>query len=178
MTGEDDGSPVRDGSTIASLGALRRHQEEARAVVDHQVEALNELDDAALRTSRIAGVALALVLSAARLSGTADLLNDFVRSGCLGLVGTFVLGLLTHGASNVDLGPSPERISDLRARPYSEREWILSLLDEYAGWIRENQQVVYRNGLYLKATHLVLLASVLLLGLGVMRSMAAALPLP
>lgn len=167
MTGQDARPPDRHAPPAASLGALRRHREEVRAVVDHQVETLNEFDDAALRTSRIAAVVLALVLSAARLSGSSPLLNGFVRAGCGGLLCTFVLGLLTHGASSVNLGPSPERVSDLRSRPYSEREWLLSLLEEYTEWIDANRRVLYRNGLYLKVTQVVLLSSVLLLGVGI-----------
>lgn len=166
MTGQDAGPPDRRTPPAATLGALRRHREEVRAVVDHQVETLNEFDDAALRPSRIAAAMLALVLSAARLSGSGSLLNVFVRSGCGGLLCTFVLGLLTYGASSVNLGPSPERVSALRSRPYSEREWLLSLLEECTGWIDANRRVLYRNALYLKVTQVVLLSSVLLLGVG------------
>jgi hypothetical protein len=158
MTDSDESAFGLDAS---SADALRRQHREARAVLDHQVRKLSELDETALRTARIAVVVLAVVVSATRLSGDAAATSAGVEAGTAGLVATFCMGVFTHGVASADLGPTPAHISEVRSGEYDEREWIDVLLSEYETWIGEMTRVVYWNGLLLQATQLLLACSVL-----------------
>lgn len=154
------------GLDASSSGALRRHHRDARAVLDHQVRTLSELDETALRTAHIAAVVFAVVVSAARLSTDAATTSAWVEAGTVGLVVTFCMGVFTHGVASADLGPTPDHIAEVRSGEYDEREWLDVLLSEYETWIEAMTRVVYWNGLLLQATQLLLVGSVLSIMVG------------
>lgn len=149
------------GLEASSADALRRQHYEARAVLDHLIRTLDELDEAALRMARIAAVVFAVVVSVARLSEGAATTTVWMQAGTSGLVATFCMGVFTHGVASADVGPTPAHIAEGRSGEYDERAWIDVLLSEYETWITNTSRVVYWNGLLLQATQLLLVCSVL-----------------
>lgn len=69
-----DGTPPRPAASDPE--AYRSMLEESRAVLDHQVEFLNQMDDAALRTVRTSVIVIGIVVSAASI-GTGTRLSTF-----------------------------------------------------------------------------------------------------
>jgi hypothetical protein len=69
------------GKTGSDVEVLRSGREEARLVLDHQLQVLNDLQEKAIRTVKIAGVILGLVLSAGTLPGAERFVNEFTFAG-------------------------------------------------------------------------------------------------
>jgi hypothetical protein len=153
--------------------ALRRQHLECRAVLDHQIQVLRDHDRTALRTARIAVLVLALVVSTSRFSNATALSNALVRAGSLGLVVTFCSGIFTHGVASSAIGPGATHVEDLLSGSYDERDWLYELLDDYTRWSREMRAIVRRNGLYVQATQLLLMASVVTLTAGIANAVGA-----
>lgn len=131
------------GDEHADIEALRLTRDESRAVLDHHLTLLNDLDDKAMWTIRTAILVLTLIASAtAVLDSTvlAQLPPAAVVSFSLAIIGLFVTIFVGHGASVVSatkFGPGSSYRQAIRADPYSEREWLVVLPDGYDDWIQQ-----------------------------------------
>jgi hypothetical protein len=149
--------------------AYRSMLDESRAVLDHQIEFLNQMDDAALRTVRTAVIVIGIVVSAASL-GSGDRLGT-LGSGSVGLaIGgicsllfSIVLGVYTFRRSNATLGPSEDFALEVRHEEYDESEWYDLLLQGYHEWHGEMRTELAENAMHLYAVQGLLLLGMLLL---------------
>lgn len=156
----------REDREQADLEALRVTREESRVVLDHQVALLNEIDDRAVRTVRLAGVTLGIVVSVlglagpSLLSGAGTTVLLLVSLGVCSLLVCVLVGIGTYSTSGASFGIDESFRREILAGTYAEREWLRELLAAYNGWSDEMQQVIERDGMYLLVTQLLLLAGI------------------
>lgn len=176
MAGADaDGAldPGGDDPEPPDLAALRVTREESRAVLDHQIALLNELDDRTMRTVRLAGFLLGLVLTVVGILGPTTvaafgpLVIGSAGFGVCCLVGCVLVGVGTYSTSNASYGIDGSFRSDVVAGSYGEREWLCDLLTGYDEWTVKMQRVTERNGAYLLPAQFLLLAGFTLLVLAI-----------
>lgn len=69
----------------SDIEALRLAREESRAVLDHQIDLLDDIDDKAMRTTRLALLLVALIVSVGQLMSPdqIDNLDFYVRSSAV-----------------------------------------------------------------------------------------------
>lgn len=154
-----------DGGDRSDLHALQLAREESRAVLDHQVALMNDIDDKAMRTVRTAVVILGILASAGGIAGTATLeavsalvlLLLAIGVGCL--FGATFAGIGTYAASDLEFGIGDVYRQDVRAYRYSQREYLTFLLDGYDEWISTMRTKTRRNATYLFWTQVLLVAS-------------------
>lgn len=165
--GSTDGEP--DDPEPTALEALRATREESRAVLDHQVALLNEIDDRTMRTVRVAGVALGIVVSVLGLVGPSLLSRGgmaqllLVCLGACSLLGCVLVGVGTYSTAGASFGIDESFREEVVAGSYDEREWLRNLLVAYDVWSGEMQLAIERNGVYLLLVQLLLLLGTSLL---------------
>ncbi|WP_155120766.1 hypothetical protein [Haloarcula sp. K1] len=169
---DSDKEPSDDLSYPTNINSLKITHEEARAVLDHQISILNDIDNKATKTVRITAVILGIVVSAPSvIKNPTDFVNQFTKWGVVGLVLSIALGMITYSSSSPDLGPNSNDINRMLNKKYREDEWLVILLDSYEDWIDRTQRVNRFNGVFLALTQLSLITSLALLAWGVKRGM-------
>ncbi|WP_135823540.1 hypothetical protein [Halorussus ruber] len=168
-----DGEPAcrdvaDDESRKSDVAVLRSGREEARVVLNHQLDALSDLHTKAVRTVRITGVVLGLVLSAATLPGARRFANGFTLAGVGALAVTLLTGLVAYSASDPKVGIGPQYLSNIRTGNYGEEEWFDALVSGYENWIEEMEELNDGNARMLTVTQLCLGVAVMLLATGVL----------
>lgn len=151
-----------------SIGTLRSACGESRAVLDHEIDILNDIDDKAVWTVRTAVLVVGLVVSAASITGNRGLsLPTPVKvSAGLGvsvLLGAMVSGVMTYAISAPEPGISAQYRAAVLDGTIPEAQWRRELLDGYDRWIAQMQDVNEKNGYYLFVTQTLLLLGVVLL---------------
>lgn len=165
--GATDGE--RDDPEPTALEALRVTREESRAVLDHPVALLNEIDDRTMRTVRVAGVALGIVVSVLWLVGPSLLSRGgmtqllLISLGACSLLGCVLVGVGTYSTAGASFGIDESFREEVVAGSYDEREWLRNLLAAYDVWSSEMQLAIERNGVYLLVVQLLLLLGTSLL---------------
>ena len=154
-------------SANSDMEVLRSGREEARIVLDHQLQLLSETHTKALRTVRITGVVFGLILSTATLLDKDQFVNWFMISGIGSLVVAILSGLVTYSASRPEFGVGEEYLQDVRGESYSESEWFDVLLDGYREWIDYMKNLNDRNSKLLTSTQLFLGLGIVLITVGV-----------
>lgn len=163
MAGRDDGSAIE---------ALRLTYVEYRAVLDHQLALVNELDDRVMWPSRTAVVLLGILISAFGLAGRSILVDlpigttVFFALGGLGLVLTIFVGIGAYTVSNPNFGVDASHRRELQERPYTEREWLNLMLDEFEQWSHEMEAINAKNAQHVFQTQTLLIGSLAVLLVG------------
>lgn len=161
-----DGGPPK-----SDLEALRLTRKESRAVLDHQIATLNDLDDKAMRTVRTDVILLGILASAAGIAGPERLnqldvvvqILSLAAGGCLFL--SAIVGTGVYAVSDLSVGIGPSYRSEIRSQGYTEREWLEILLGDYDHWTNSMRQINENNAFYLTVTQALLaLALVSLFG--------------
>lgn len=169
---DSDEIPSEDLSYPTNIRSLRITHEEARTVLDHQINILNDIDNKATKTVRITAVILGIVVSAPSvIDNPNNFINPFSKWGVAGLILSIVLGMITYSSSSPDLGPNPSDINRMLDEKYREDEWLVILLDSYEDWIDRTQRVNRFNGVFLALSQLSLITSLALLAWGVKKGM-------
>lgn len=162
----DEPSPER----APDLAVLRSACAESRAVLDHQLAVLSDIDDKAIWSVRTAILVLGLVLSAMSIASQSRLAAlptevtapAVAGTGCL--LATVWVGMLTYHWSFEEFGVGAEERRAVFSRPLDEPRWRLELLAlGYATWIDRQERFNTYNQRLLLATHLVLSLGVSLL---------------
>lgn len=161
QSGESDA-----GSANSDVEVLRSGREEARVVLDHQIQLLNETHAKAVRTVRITGVVFGLVLSMATIPAVGQFVNEFTVAGIGLLVLAILSGLVTYTASRPEFGVGEDYLLDARVGSYSEPEWFGVLLEGYREWIEYMENLNDRNSKLLTSTQLFLGLGIALLAAG------------
>ena len=167
---DDGASSSLPRGTAAEI--LRTTRDEARTVLNHQIDTLNDIDDKAMRTVRITLVVVSVLFSATTLHGAGQFVNVLTGAGTACLVASILVGLVTYSSSGPESGIGPTYLTDARAGSYSEREWLVVLLAGYAEWIEDMERLNQANARLLSLTQGCTGLGVLLLALGVALSLA------
>lgn len=169
-----DESPLAEQSYPRNIVALRLTHEEARTVLDHQIDVLGDIDDKAARTVRVTALLLGAVVSTLSLLGNSEpFINQGTAWGTVSLVLSIVLGTFTYGVSSPDLGASPKDIKCVLDRNYREDEWLTILLHSYETWIDRTNRLNRFNSLYLSLTQASLGIGLISLTVGVLDGLEA-----
>ena len=169
--GEDESSS--DPLEEHDIESLRLSQEEARAVLDHQIESFRRIDDKAARTFRLDGLLLGLILTGLSFITQSNsiefvtILNYWTIGGVVFLVMSFILAVVTYIVTDVNTGLGPSDIRRLVAEEYTEKHWLILLLRSEAAWMEENTRRQDINGKLLTTSHIALIAAVSSLSLGI-----------
>lgn len=154
------------------LESLRLSHQEARTVLDHQIQIQNDIDDKALRTVRITALIAGLLISAGSLSEDP---TQFLRASTLlgaGLLfGSLVAGVVTYTAASPTLGPGSRYFKDRLPDRTDEYDTLSMLLSYYSGWIESNDDLNRINGAYLAIAQTLLICGLVSLGVGILLSL-------
>lgn len=140
--------------------------EESRTTADRQLAQIAKIDDAAVRTVRIAFVLLGVVAGSSQLPPFPNL-GILGAVGTWSLVGTLVAGLFVYGTSRLFLGSAPDELTvDYSDNPAIEQTHI-ELISRYEAGIRVNRSVLHTNGFSLLMARLLLALAVVFFVVGV-----------
>jgi len=142
--------------------------DEARTVLEYQVETLNDIDDKAARTVRITALLVGGVFGAVSFGNRSSLVvNQFTWWGSVSLLLAVVLGMTTYSQSSPFFGPKPSDWKKIRQEAESKRETKEILVREgYRGWIDANSSINQINSYFLLLTQWSIAVSLLLFGTG------------
>lgn len=177
MNSGDHGPPGEESQPenpeTSDVEAFESVVDESRAILDHQIAFLNQMDDAALRTVRTSVIVIGIVVSAAGLAPN-DSVGSFnvvsFVSGLLGvasLSGSIILGVYTYRRSNATLGPSRDFADEVRNERYSRIGWYDLLLEGFDEWQTEMREELEENAEWLLVVQASLLVGIVLLALSV-----------
>jgi len=154
------------------LESLRISQEEARTVLDHQINTFSEVDQKAAETTRLVALLLGLILTAASIIAQSDLtldpyLNWAIFLGIIFLIVSFIFSVITYTSTDIETGIGKQDIDRLIERKYTEKDWLILLLRSEGEWMKSNETRLTRNNRWLFAGHLCLVLGVILVVVGV-----------
>jgi hypothetical protein len=171
--GDEEDRSSSDPLEEHDIESLRLSQEEARAVLDHQIESFRRIDDKAARTFRLDGLLLGLILTGLSFITQSNsiefgtILNNWTISGVIFLITSFILAVATYTVTDVNTGLGPSDIRRLVTKEYTEKHWLILLLRSEAAWMEENTRRQDINGKLLTMSHIALIAAVSSLSLGI-----------
>lgn len=145
----------RDEEAEPAIETLGISRVESRAVLDHQIDLLNEIDDRALRTVRTSIVVLALLVSAGQIAGTSRIRSlrwlpvTAAAAAAVLFVVAILVGMAIYSVSHVPYGIGPTHRTEARDGGYSERKWLTLLMDEYDDWSLELLELTENNARWL-----------------------------
>lgn len=154
MTGGGGGSWNND--------RLKTTYEEARVVIDHQRDVINDIDNKAMYNVRLTIVLVGIVVAAARIEGPGLFNPVLLWLGISCLVGVIVGGVYTYDESNLFLGPNSEYIDQLLDDNFQSTSWDEDLVGSFSGWVESNFDDIRWNSKLLYYTNLLLAAGVVL----------------
>lgn len=169
----DDESDGSDSLDEHDIEALRATQEEARAVLDHQIETVRSVDDKAARTFRLDAILLGLILTAVSFLARTDsvsvhpFINPITILGVISLIISFVFAVATFTVTDIQTGLGSGDIQRLIDKKYSERDWLILLLRSEAAWMKWNEEQQSLNGALLTVSHGSLIFAVVCVSIGI-----------
>lgn len=173
ISGEDDvRTKTSSRNTNTEVRRTNRDQEdliynEARTVLEYQIETLNDIDDKAARTVRITALLVGAVFGAISFGDKASLIvNEYTWWGSVSLLLAVVLGMATYSQSSPYFGPRPDDWRTLRTDGSKQGTVRLLIEEGYRGWIDYNDSINKINTYFLLLTQWSLATSLLLFGVG------------
>lgn len=139
--------------------------ERSQSVLEHQLEALPDLDTKAVWTVRLEIVLLGVLASAMGTTGF-EFTGVWSKLGGVSLVCSIVTGVFTYSASRPDAGPGPRSVYSLAVSKAAAPAWYLKLLDGYDEAIEYNGTVIDHNARYLFRTQFLFTLGVVFIALG------------
>lgn len=146
---------------------------EGRQTVDNLNSGLSNIDTKASKLMRVNIVVAGLLLSAFSFASKSphinveSFINSFSISGLVVLVSSIVAAGSTYSAAESRVGVSSDTIRKLVTSNIDQTEVDRGLAKAYARWIDINRRANVKNAFYLSITILLVLASVVLLSIGV-----------
>lgn len=135
--------------------------QEARTVIDHQIDTLSDIDDKALRTVRLTVVLVGVLATAIELNVVQNLDDTLLVVGGGMLFLSMLIGMTTYGESNLYLGPNKSYINTLAASDFDDETWDEDLLTTMGEWIEDNYDEISWNARLLTYTQAALLMGLL-----------------
>lgn len=158
----DDVDPPSDGRDIA--------REEARQVIEIQLQTLRDTDQKAQFTARIVAIVLGLVVSGVSFADDPSLLaGPFMVAGVASFVGSLSVAVMTYSVDRASYGIGPGYIDTTLSELETAEELEDDLLSRYADWMDDNSAELSTNAGYLLLSQLLFIAGILLFGHGVYR---------
>lgn len=143
--------------------------ERSDSVLNHQLDALADLESKAVWTVRLEVVLLGVLASAVR-SLPHVLFTPWTLVGAVALVCSILVGTVTYSASRPDVGPGPGSAYSLASAKAEATRWYLELLDGYRVAIDHNEAVIDHNAAYLFRTQLLFASGVSIIAVGMLVS--------
>ena len=153
-------------SESSDVEVLRSGREEARVVLDHQLQLLSEMHTEAFRTVRLTVLVPGLLVSVTTLPDADRFVNLFTIVGGSCLLLAILFGLGAYSVSNPTIGIGTGYLRDVREVPYCESEWLNLLLRGYQRWIETVERSNRCNMLALVVTRLFLGGGIVLIAVG------------
>lgn len=140
-------------------------REEARYVIDEQLQTLRDTDQKALATARITGLILGLLVSAFSIADDpVGLIHPTAIIGAAVLIASLCISVLTYTVDRPSYGIGPGYI-DIATKNLDSRDDAQNdLLARYADWIDDNSAEISTNGTYLFISQLLFILGLLLIG--------------
>lgn len=156
----EDVDPPDDGRDIA--------REEARYVIDEQLQALRDTDQKGQATARITALVLGLVVSGISLADDpTSLTGPWLVAGIACWVGSLATAVMTYSIDRPSYGVGPGYFDTTLAGLETRDELEADLLARYADWIDANSSEITTNSWYLLGSQLLFVAGILLFGAGI-----------
>lgn len=152
---------------------------EARKTIDHQIDALDDIDEKAARILRVNVLLVGVVLSVLSLGAQSqavevdDFLNRFVGIGVGSLLLSSALAAWTYTASDFQAGISPDDVATLFENDVTREQSEMVVAKSYALWIEYNEETNLLNTPLITATTVVLVVSIAHFALGVYHALIA-----
>jgi len=171
-----DGGFVGESESIPEdhdVDSLYTAQDEARAVLDHQIQMFSNVDDKAAKTFRLDAILLGLTLTAASFASQSAILdltlyiNPLTIVAVIALIVSFIFAVVTFTGTEISTGLAPTGINRLLENRYTETEWLILLLRSEGEWMRANEARQSRNATYLFISHGTLILAVVAAFLGI-----------
>lgn len=152
----------------------RELRDEARRTLDHQLEAIDDIDEKAARLLRFNVIIIGLILSViailAELEGV-DVVAEFQNVFIIGGIALFLLSALlaavTYTASDTEGGFGYASIHEAIDADLNREEFYVGAASSYANWIEFNDNTNKKNAFLITLTSLLLIAGVIGISLGV-----------
>ncbi|SDL08275.1 hypothetical protein [Natronorubrum texcoconense] len=158
-------------------------RKEARNTLDHQIDALDDIDEKAARILRLNVLLIGIVLSALSLAAQTDptyisdssieelhindFLNRFVGVGVVSLLFSSGLAALTYTSSEFKAGVNSNDVALLFEQDYTGKQSEEAVAKSYALWMNFNKKTNVLNTPLITATSLLLVVSITHFSLGV-----------
>lgn len=144
---------------------------EAREVIDHQIDTMNDLDDKAMWTLRLIVLFLGVFMTGLSVAvrANADLarfMNPMTITGFVSLGVSAVLSVIVYSSGTLTAGPGPGAIEKLLHQNYGE-PWRYRLLTGYRNWMEKNEASIRRDATVLAFCQAYLVAGILIFFFGV-----------
>lgn len=139
--------------------------EEARTAANRQLLQLDKLDDAAVRTVRLAFILAGILAGGSRLA-------SFPELGVLGAIGTWSLvasllsSLYVYGTSRLFVGSGPDELDVDYEESASVKNARIEVIARYETGIRQNWETLYANGIVLAVSRTLLALAIVFAILG------------
>jgi len=155
-------------SSGPSEDAKQTVREEARYVIDEQLQTLRDIDQKAMATARIIGLVLGLLASAASLADQPrTVLNWWTFSGGIALLLSLCASVVTYSVDRPSYGLGPGYF-DSKFGSFDSDEGVSDdLFDRYADWIDDNSEEISTNGTYLLIAQGLFLFGLILIASGI-----------
>lgn len=161
------------------MGTAHAVHREARRVLDHQIDLLNDVDDKAARTVRITALLVGAIVGVSSFDGVTgvSLADEYVAWGTVYLVATIALGMKAYNVSNPYIGPDPGDLRRLLHDADDEDDMRRLLVEDgFAVWIERMEFLNRVNGWYLDLAQLSLAVGVFLFAGAVTARIAGPVP--
>lgn len=157
---------MADEESAYDVESLRVTREEAREALDHQIAALNDIDDKAAHTLRLNVLLLGIILTMASVLASSNatptiegIVNSFVVAGTLASGVSMVTSIWAYTSTSYRIGTGPSDVRALLPRNPPEDEWLAALLYNYVAWMERNSRLNRRDAFALFVSHVCLFVS-------------------
>ncbi|WP_313692866.1 hypothetical protein [Halorarum halobium] len=156
--------------------------EQARRVVDDQLQTLSDIDSKAIKILRLnvvlIGAAVSILSVSVRSNGfpSARLVNGYTVVGGMLLLSSTLTAAATYTASTVKAGPSSSDVWRMISGKYDPDAVKQGLAGSYADWIDRNYRTNVKNAPVLTTTILSLAIAFICFSVGVVEAVRGPLP--
>lgn len=143
--------------------SLRVTRAEAREALNHQIDALNDIDDKAAHTLRLNVLLFGIVLTLASVMASSDstpaigrMVNGLVVAGAVASAVSMLTSIWAYTSRTYRPGTGPSDVRGFLSHNPPEGELLAVLLDNYAAWMERNSRLNRRDGFILFVSHVCL----------------------
>jgi len=161
-------SGPKDDEVDVPDGSFDDVSDEARHVIEEQLQTLRDTDKKAMATARINGLILGVLASAASLAENpnGDINNWIIGGGAILLL-SLCASVVTYTVDRPNYAVGPGYFDTILDELDSEQAVKGDLLARYADWIEGNSAEISTNGTYLLVSQVLFVLGLLVLGVGV-----------